>query len=159
LAGPAAVSVATASAPRSGAIPSVGPSDGGGMPGLFGAPRPGPELVAALRSDAFHYTWAAAVVGSSNAAGYQLGAGVPVMAVGGFNGTDPAPTLQQFQDLVAHGRIHWFVHSTMPGPAFAGRSGSDAAERINDWVSENFSSRIIDRVKVYDLTHVLTGGS
>ncbi len=159
LAGPAAVSVATASAPRSGAIPSVGPSDGGGMPGLFGAPRPGPELVAALRSDAFHYTWAAGVVGSSNAAGYQLGAGVPVMAVGGFNGTDPAPTLQQFQDLVAHGRIHWFVHSTMPGPAFAGRSGSDAAERINDWVSENFSSRIIDRVKVYDLTHVLTGGS
>ena len=31
------------------------------------------------------------------------------MAVGGFNGTDPAPTLAQFQELVAAKKIHWFV--------------------------------------------------
>ncbi len=161
LAGPVAVSVATASSPRSGAIPSVGPSHGasGGMPGLFGAPEPGPELVAALRADASHYTWAAAVIGSSNAAGYQLGTGVPVMAVGGFNGTDPAPTLQQFQDYVAGGRIHWFVDGAMPGPGVAAHSGSDAADRISDWVSTHFAPRIVDGVTVYDLSQPLTGGS
>lgn len=161
LAGPAAVSVATAASPRSGAIPSVGPSDGraGGMPGLFGAPEPGPELVAALRSDADQYTWAAAVVGSSNAAGYQLGAGVPVMAVGGFNGTDPAPTLQQFQDYVRANRIHWFIDSSMPVPFLGARSGSDAAERIRGWVSESFVSRNVEGVNVYDLSQPLTAGS
>ena len=37
------------------------------------------------------YTWAAAAVGSNEAAGYQLASGEPVMAIGGFNGTDPAP--------------------------------------------------------------------
>ncbi|MDQ1057051.1 hypothetical protein QFZ23_000952 [Arthrobacter globiformis] len=40
----------------------------------------------ALQTDAANYTWAAAVVGSNNAAGYQLAAELPVMAVGGFNG-------------------------------------------------------------------------
>jgi hypothetical protein len=44
-------------------------------------------------------------VGSNNAAGYQLSSGLPVMAVGGFNGTDPAPTLEQFQKLVADGEM------------------------------------------------------
>ena len=31
------------------------------------------------------------------------------MAVGGFNGTDPAPTLAEFQHDVADGRIHYFI--------------------------------------------------
>ena len=44
-----------------------------------------------LTADAGDYTWVAATVGSTNAAGYQLATGAPVMAVGGFNGTDPAP--------------------------------------------------------------------
>lgn len=161
LAGPVAVSVATASSPRSGAIPSVGPSDGGGggMPGMFDAPRPGPGLVDALRVGSAQYTWAAAVIGSSNAAGYQLDAGVPVLAVGGFNGTDPAPTLQQFQDHVANGRIHWFIDSAMPGPGFAAHTGSDAADRIRAWVNTHAAARIIDGVTLYDLSQPLTGGS
>ena len=58
----------------------------------------------------------AAAVGSNNAAGYQLATGAPVMAVGGFNGTDPAPTLAQFQADVADGRIHYFVGGTMMRP-------------------------------------------
>ena len=46
------------------------------------------------------YTWVAATVGSNNASGYQLATGDPVMAIGGFNGSDPSPTLAQFQQLV-----------------------------------------------------------
>jgi hypothetical protein len=35
--------------------------------------------------------------------------GVPVMAIGGFRGTDPAPTLAEFERLVAQHKIHYFV--------------------------------------------------
>ena len=159
LAGPAAVSLATAAAPRSGAIPSVGPSTGHGGFDLFGAPEPGSELTAALSRDADEFTWAAAVVGSSNAAGYQLAAGHPVMAVGGFNGTDPAPTPAQFQSDVAQGRIHWFIDSTMLGRMFGSRSGSDAAEQIQRWVAANFAPRQIDGVTVYELSEAFTAGA
>ena len=88
--------------PHHGAVPSAGPSraTGFGPGGLFDSPEPSPQLVAALTADADQFTWTAATVGSSNAAGYQLAIGEPVMAVGGFNGTDPAPTLDQFRMLV-----------------------------------------------------------
>ena len=33
------------------------------------------------------------------------------MAIGGFNGTDPAPTLAQFEKYVAEGKIHYFIAS------------------------------------------------
>ena len=54
------------------------------------------------------YTWVAAAVGSQNAAGLQLGTQLPVMAIGGFNGSDPSPTLAQFQEYVAAKQIHYF---------------------------------------------------
>ncbi|AQT82108.1 glycosyl transferase [Mycolicibacterium litorale] len=161
VAGPAAYSLATVASPHAGAMPSVGPSDGSFGPpgGMFAAPTPGPELTAALRQDADQYTWAAAVVGSSNAAGYQLAAGLPVMAVGGFNGTDPAPTLEQFQSYVAARRIHWFVRSSMLGGMFSARSGSDAAEQIQRWVGLHFTPRQVDGVTVYDLSPGFTAAA
>lgn len=61
-------------------------------------------MVTALNSDASKFTWGAAVVGSNNAAGYQLASRLPVMALGGFNGTDASPTLAQFQQLVKAGK-------------------------------------------------------
>ena len=67
------------------------------------------ELVALLQADGSSYTWVAATVGSQNAASYQLATGLPVMAIGGFNGSDPSPTLAQFQADVAQGRVHYFI--------------------------------------------------
>ncbi|WP_232376600.1 ArnT family glycosyltransferase [Amycolatopsis aidingensis] len=156
LAGPAAYSVATAATPHSGALPAAGPGTtrfggppgGGGMGGLLGAPEPGAELAALLAEDAGDYTWAAAAVGSNNAAGYQLAARVPVLAVGGFNGTDPAPTLARFQQYVRTGQIHFFLG----GPGMRGDSGSDESIRIAAWVAENFTEATVDGVTVYDLT-------
>ncbi|BBY58178.1 ArnT family glycosyltransferase [Mycolicibacterium sarraceniae] len=161
VAGPVAFSLATVAAPHSGAMPSVGPSGGRGGPpgGMFDAPKPGAELTAALRQDADDYTWAAAAVGSSNAAGYQLATGLPVMAVGGFNGTDPAPTLEQFQSYVAQRRIHWFVKGGMLGFGFGTRSGSDAAEQIQRWVAANFTPRVVDGTTVYDLSRGFTAAA
>lgn len=153
LAAPGVYSVATAATPHRGAIPAVGPSGRGfgGPPGLLDAPTPGPSLSAALREDAGAYTWVAAVVGSNNAAGYQLAAGAPVMAVGGFNGTDPAPTLEEFRSLVAARRIHYFIGSRMMFGRHA-VSGSRESADITEYVRTHYSPMTVDGVDIYDLT-------
>ena len=126
-----------------------------GAGGILGSPTPSAELTVLLEQDAGSYTWVAATVGSNNAAGYQLATQEPVMAVGGFNGTDPAPTLAQFQALVAADKIHYFVGG---GTAMGGRGastdtgGSDDATRIARWVQENFAATTVGGTTVYDLT-------
>jgi 4-amino-4-deoxy-L-arabinose transferase-like glycosyltransferase len=130
----------------------MAPGGGGrdGMGGLLDGGTPDAELVALLRRDADRYTWVAASVGSNSAAGVQLATGEPVLAIGGFNGSDPAPTLEQFQRLVAEGRIHWFLD----GGRMGGRSmgGSDAARQISAWVAGRFTATSVGGATVYDLT-------
>ena len=79
-----------------------------------------------LKQDADRYTWVAATIGANNASGYQLAIERPVMAIGGFNGSDPSPTLAQFQQYVADGKIHWFIGGGGMGssPARARRAKS-----------------------------------
>lgn len=156
LAAPAAYSLATASTPHSGAIPSVGPSRGVGPGGGFGggllsAPTPHPDLARLLSTDADRFTWAAAVIGSNNAAGYQLSAGVPVMAVGGFNGTDPSPTLDQFVRLVDEGQIHYFIEGRMM-MARGSAEGAPASAAIREWVQARYPAQTVNGAVVYDLT-------
>ncbi|WP_233223323.1 glycosyltransferase family 39 protein [Amycolatopsis sp. CA-128772] len=155
LSGTAAYTLETASTTHSGAIPSAGPSSGF-RPGGFGGPGsllsttlPGASLTALLQQDAPRYTWTAATVLSNAAAGYQLASGAPVLAVGGFNGTDPYPTLAQFQGYVASGRIHYFLGE---GMTMRGSSGSDAAQQIAEWVASTYQGSTVDGVTVYDLT-------
>ena len=69
----------------------------------------------------------AAAVGSNTAAGYQLATEEPVMAIGGFNGSDPSPTLAEFQQLVADGEIHCFIGGSGFGQS---TGGSDASSEI-----------------------------
>jgi 4-amino-4-deoxy-L-arabinose transferase-like glycosyltransferase len=145
LANPGTANSGTANATRA---PGGFGGRGGGMGGLLGTSTPSDILVTALKTDAANYTWAAAVVGSNNAAGYQLAAEQPVMAVGGFNGTDPAPTLEEFQQLVADGKIHYFIGGSM----MQGETGSDAAARISEWVAANFQAETIGGSTVYDLS-------
>jgi 4-amino-4-deoxy-L-arabinose transferase-like glycosyltransferase len=159
LAAPAAYTLATVSTPHTGALPSVGPANGpggfGGMGGgLLDSPEPGAGLTALLTADAQQYAWTAAVVGSNNAAGYQLASGAPVMAVGGFNGTDPSPTLDQFQSDVAAGRIHYFVRGRMMFGGFGGHDhgGSHEAADIAAWVESHYTPVTVDGTVVYDLT-------
>lgn len=134
----------TANGTGTGAGTGRGPG-AGGMGGLLGASTPSAALVAALQTDAGTYTWAAAVVGSNNAAGYQLATQLPVMAVGGFNGTDPAPTLAQFQQYVADGKIHYFIAGRM----MQGESGANDAAQIAAWVQDNFTARTVGGTSVY----------
>jgi 4-amino-4-deoxy-L-arabinose transferase-like glycosyltransferase len=121
----------------------------GGMGGLLDGGTPDAELVALLRQDADRYSWVAAAIGSNSAAGVQLATGDPVMAIGGFNGSDPAPTLAQFQQLVAEGRIHYFLGGGRMGGSMG---GSDAARQISAWVQDNFTATTVGGATVYDLT-------
>jgi 4-amino-4-deoxy-L-arabinose transferase-like glycosyltransferase len=133
--------------------PTRGGPGGGGAGGLLGSTAPSTELTEMLQADADGYTWAAAAVGSNTAAGYQLATEQPVMAIGGFNGSDPSPTLAEFQAYVADGDIHYFI-----GGGGFGRSmgGSDASGSIASWVEESFTATTVDGVTVYDLS---TGAS
>ncbi|KAF2779046.1 glycosyltransferase family 39 protein [Streptomyces sp. OM5714] len=122
---------------------------GGGMGGLLNGAEVGDEAKKLLEADADAYTWVAASVGSQNAASYQLGTGDPVMAIGGFNGTDPSPTLAQFKKYVADGRIHYFIG----GGAGGGMGGdSGTASRITSWVEAHFKEVAVGSATFYDLT-------
>ena len=125
------------------------------MGGLLDAHTPDPELVALLQADSARYTWVAAAVGSNNAAGYQLATGDPVMPVGGFNGSDPAPTLEQFQEYVRTGRIHYFVG----GSGMRANGGSRASAEIAAWVTETFTAQTVGGTTVYDLSGLAGEGA
>lgn len=124
---------------------------GGNVGGLLEGSTSSPAIDALLTEDADSYTWVAATVGSNTAAGYQLSTEEPVMPIGGFNGTDPSPTLEEFQQLVADGEVHWFI----PG-GLLGRGGMDTDEsegaRIQAWVEETFSPTTVDGTTLYDLS-------
>ena len=65
--------------------------------GLLGGGRSSSKVVAMLEKLSDSHRWAAATTGSQQAAGYQLASQTPVMAIGGFNGSDPYPSLEQFK--------------------------------------------------------------
>jgi 4-amino-4-deoxy-L-arabinose transferase-like glycosyltransferase len=171
LAGTGAYTVATAARPHAGALPTVGPvvattlsSTGGrkeprkksfevgtrsrSFSGLLNSGTASAALTAALKNDASDYKWVLATVAGQNAAGYQLAADEPVMAIGGFNGTDPAPTLAQFKAIVRAHEIHYFIGADFSGSG----TGSNDAEKIAIWVEANFNSTTIGGTAVYDLS-------
>ncbi|HEY5173225.1 MAG TPA: glycosyl transferase, partial [Acidimicrobiia bacterium] len=89
--------------------------------------------------------------GANNAAGYQLASGKAIMAIGGFNGTDPTPTLAQFEQYVKAGEIHYFIASGGGGGGPAG-AGSSTSGAITQWVERNFTARDVGGTTIYDLS-------
>ena len=128
--------------------PGAAPGGGGG--GFLNSSTPGKALVALLDKDADRYTWVAATVNSNSAAGYQLATDDPVMAIGGFNGTDPAPSLTTFERHVRGGKVHYFIADT-GGLGGGGGTGSTATT-ITQWVEAHYSAQTVDGVTVYDLS-------
>jgi hypothetical protein len=177
--GRAAGSGAAGSAAGSGASggTSANGSGGGaaGAPGQTGAQAAGPggsrfggpgedqvtdpALVSLLQ--AAGTKWAAATVGSMQAAPLALGSGTDVMAIGGFSGGDPAPTVEQFQAYVSAGQVHYFVAgggfgggpAGGPGDATGARRGGErGGSTISAWVEQHFTATTVGGRTVYDLT-------
>lgn len=126
---PAALGSATAS--------STGNAEGG---------RASSAVVALLK--ATNTRWAAATVGAQSAAPLQLSSGKAVMSIGGFNGSDNAPTLAQFQAYVATGSIRYFIAGNSGGPG-----GSSSGTEITSWVKAHYTATTVGGMTVYDLTH------
>ena len=138
LAGPVAYSITTVNHAAGGTLASAGPSTAGGglgggrFPGGAGGPgaalrggtaaslpqgRKGlgtdasanQALVSYLEKHQGSAEYLVAVTGSQTAAPLILSTGKPVIAMGGFSGSDPAPTLAEFKTLVATGKFHYVV--------------------------------------------------
>ncbi|MFJ1605141.1 ArnT family glycosyltransferase [Streptomyces sp. NPDC088253] len=136
--------------PGGGAM-GEGGMGGGGVGGLLNGATVSSAAKKLLETNAGDYTWAAAAIGSQNSASYQLSTGKPVMAIGGFNGTDPSPTLAQFKKYVTDGKIHYFISG---GGMGGGNSSSttSTSSQISSWVTANFKKVTVGSATFYDLT-------
>ena len=144
--------------PGNGATGFRGPRGAaGGIGGLLNGTTVGTKLEALLRNGSHGYRWVAAAVGANNAASYQLASDQAVMAIGGFNGSDPSPTLAEFQAYVRDGRIHYFIGG---GGGFGGAGGpgsSRTSSAIATWVAANYTARTVNGVTLYDFTAPTNG--
>jgi hypothetical protein len=185
--GTTAWTLATAAQPHSGPVPTSGPNTsamGGGMGGAgmgtgddgnaggaeadtrdagrraSGGPGVGTasaELIALLKSSGTK--WSAIVSGATSAADLELATDTSVIALGGWNGGDPYPTLAQFQDMVDRGEIGYFISGGgMGGGAIGGGMGGGgmgggrgANSEVATWVAENFQAQTVGSSTVYKL--------
>lgn len=154
LAGPIAYSLTTMSMSLAGGDPSAGPAvagafggTGGGIVGDAGATDP--ALVDYLVANQGSARWIVAASGSQSAAGIQLAAGKPVMAMGGFSGGDPAPTLDQLKAYIATGELRYvLLGGGGPGGGLGGGrggggpGGGDSNARTA-WITANCTPVVI----------------
>ena len=88
---------------------------------------------------------------SQSAAALELSSGKAVMAIGGFSGSDPAPTLAEFERDVSAGKVHYFVAGGAMGGG-PGGGASTSAGQIADWVQSHFTATTVGGQTVYDLS-------
>ncbi|WP_308286347.1 ArnT family glycosyltransferase [Actinomycetospora endophytica] len=173
LGGASAYAVETVVTPHAGAEASAGPTvrDSrtarfaammrGGQPGQpghgggFGGFRQAdPQVASLLRGTTTE--WSAATPTTMAAAGLELGSNTSVMGLGGFSGSDPTPTLQQFQADVASHQVRYYVAPAANGRGgrggFGGFGGRGAAVApIQSWVQAHWAGRPVGADTVYDL--------
>ena len=153
-----------------------GRGTGGFMGGRDGAQTPSSAVVSRLEAGASQYRWVAAATSAPQAAPFELATGKPVMAIGGFMGSDNAITLQAFQQLVRQGKVHYFIGGGFGpgagpsgpgaapgagpagngggGPGFGGFRGgtSSDAGQIATWVTQHYQPETVGGTTLYDLT-------
>ncbi len=153
--GSSAYAVSTAAHTHSGSIPSVGPSTsqmGGGGDGA------GSNTALSALLTTTTTRWAAATSGAQSSAPLQISSGRPVMAIGGFSGSDNAPTLAQFEAWVKAGDISYYISGGQGGGAGGGGGGgqagggSSSSGQIAAWVAANYTATTVGGSTVYDLT-------
>jgi len=143
-------------------------TSGGGTGGSVGAPGgtaggPGSvdadsALVAYLLANRGTATWIVAATSAQQAGSIELASGAPVMAMGGFTGSDPTPTLAELQAYVASGQLRYvLVGGAGFGPGGAGGGGSS---EITQWVQS--AGTVVDyggsgSLTLYDLSGAASG--
>jgi len=131
LAAPLSYAADTMATAYAGGDPSAGPQSassfggpgGNRAGGIGGAAATDQALVDYLVRNQGSARWIVAASGSQVAAGIQLAAGLPVLTMGGFTGSDPAPTLAELQTLVASGQVRYVLLGGGPGGRPRGLGG------------------------------------
>ena len=119
-----------------GGFPGGGISGGGGRGGFGGGLATGAENTAMLNylvANRGNATWIVAANSSQQAGTIELATGLPVMAMGGFTGSDPTPTLDQLKSYVASGKLRFVLVDGLGGGG-GGFGGSDTTDRTS-WVT------------------------
>ncbi|WP_245674107.1 ArnT family glycosyltransferase [Actinoplanes rectilineatus] len=127
-----------------------GPGGGDGGGGMGGGSSSNSELNALLEKTTT--TWSGAVSGATSAADLELATGTAVIALGGWDGSDPAPTLEQFQAYVGNGQITYYIAGGRGGGMGGGDGETTQSSQIATWVEANYTATTVGSATVYDLT-------
>ena len=149
-AAPIAYSISTVLVAHSGSIPTAGPNASAMNNTNNETAFAEAALVKFLLANQRGATWIAAVDSANTSAPIQLSTKQPVMAIGGFNGSDSTLTLQSFKQLVATGKVRYYVADATG----MGRGGPGGNSEIAQWAAA--SGTKVDyggsQYTVYDLT-------
>ena len=75
-----------------------------------------------------------ATASSKSASSIIIATGKPVMALGGFSGSDQILTVQQLARLVANGTVRYFLLQSGGGPG-GGGGGAGGNSALTQWVT------------------------
>jgi hypothetical protein len=92
------------------------------------------DLIAYLEAHATAGSYLFATTSSMTASPYIIATGKPVMALGGFSGSDPILTVAQLQALIANGTVRYFLLGGGGGGFGGGPGGSSSA---TSWVTNS----------------------
>jgi 4-amino-4-deoxy-L-arabinose transferase-like glycosyltransferase len=115
--------------PSGGTPPSGGTRPTGGGGGMGGG-QVSSELIAYLQAHQGSARYLVAATGSQTTAPIILKTGEAVITIGGFTGSDPAPTAAQLAKLVADGDLSYVLVGSQGGGPGGGSSSSD----VSTWV-------------------------
>ena len=129
---PTVYTLATVNVAHTGSIPTDGPSSTAMRGSNNETSQADSQLVQYLLRHQHGATWLVAVASANESAAIQLTSGQPVMAVGGFNGSDTPLTLEQFKQLVKDGKVNYYAISSH------GRGGGPGGgnNEITAWVKQ-----------------------
>ena len=129
---PTVYTLATVNVAHTGSIPTAGPNSTAMQGSNNETSQADSQLVQYLLRYQHGATWLVAVASANESAAIQLTSGQPVMAVGGFNGSDTPLTLEQFKQLVKDGKVRYYAISSH------GRGGGPGGgnNEITMWVKQ-----------------------
>ena len=130
---PTVYTLATVNVTHTGSIPTAGPNSTAMQGSNNESSQADSQLVQYLVEHQNGATWLVAVASANESAAIQLTSGQPVMAVGGFNGSDTPLTLDQFKQLVKAGKVKYYAISSH-GRGGGGPGGSN--NEITAWVKQ-----------------------
>lgn len=133
LAAPAVFTLTTVAVKHTGSIPTSGPQ----ATAMGGTNNEDSQADSALVSYLLDHqgsaTWIAAAASANSSAALQISSGQPVMALGGFNGSDSAITLVEFKQLASAGKVKYYIASSQ---GMGGGPGQGSSE-ILSWITAN----------------------